>query len=464
MATAAMGVRRTAPGVRQLVPLPLPGSPLARSRHEPLGFMLDGMRRHGDVFRFRLGLLVFHLVSHPDHVRRVLLDNARNYPRSWYYDRTKVVVGEGLVTTEGAVWRRLRRMSQPAFHHDRIAALAGGMTDAIGAMLDRWRAHARTSDGEPIDVAGEFAGLALRIVGRAMLGIDLIGEADRIAGAVTTSLEFLEHRLNHLLALPPGVPTPRNLKARRALRQLDEMIAGILAGRRAGTGRDAGDLLAMLLSVRDEETGEGLSDRELRDQILTFIGAGHETTAVALAWTVYLLCRQPAADERLRAEVDGALGGRTPTADDLPRLAYTRRVIEESLRIYPPVYGVVRDALADDEIGGYHIPARSVIALSPYVTHRHPEFWPDAEAFDPDRFLPERSAGRPRFAWYPFLGGPHQCIGQEFAMMELVLALAMIAQAFHFHLAPGARVEPQPMLSLRPRGGVPVMLQLRDPG
>jgi cytochrome P450 len=464
MATAVMGGRRTAPGLRQLVPLPLPGSPVARSRRDPLGFLLDGMRRHGDICRFRFGPLLSHLVAHPDHIRRVLLDNARNYPRSWHYGRTKVVVGEGLVTTEGAAWRRLRRMSQPAFHHERIAALAGSMTDAIGAMLDRWRAHARTAPGEPLDVAAEFAGLALRIAGRALLGVDLIGEADRITRAVTTALEYLEYRIINPLVFPPGVPTPRNLRARRALRELDDLIAGILAARRAGSGPDSVDLLAMLLSVRDEETGEGLTDKELRDQVITFIGAGHETTAVALAWIISLLCRHPEADDRLRAEVAGALGGRTPTADDLPRLAYTRRVIEESLRLYPPVYATVRAAVADDEIGGYHIPARSMIALSPYVTHRHPEFWPDAEAFDPDRFLPERSAGRPRFAWYPFLGGPHQCIGQEFAMMELVLALAMIAQAFHFHLAPGARVEPQPMLSLRPRGGVPVMLQLRDPG
>ena len=183
--------------------------------------------------------------------------------------------------------------------------------------------------------------------------IDLIGEADRLGRAVTTSLEYLEYRINNLLALPPGVPTPRNLRARRALRMLDEMIAEILAGRRARPGRDAGDLLAMLLAVRDEETGEGLTDRELRDQIITFIGAGHETTAVALAWTVFLLCRHPEADARLRAEVADVLGGRTPTADDLPRLAYTRRVIEESLRVYPPVYAVVRDAVADDEIGGF---------------------------------------------------------------------------------------------------------------
>src|SRR5262249_52217440 len=272
MATAVIGAGRTAPGVSQLVPLPLPNSPLTRSRRDPLGFLLDGMRRHGDVFRYRLGPWVFHLVAHPDHVHRVLVDHARNCPRSWYPRGTRVVAGEGLVTTEGAAWRRLRRMSQPAFHHQRIAGLVDSMTDAIGAMLDRWHAHAGAGGG-PLDVAAEFTGLTLRIVGRALMGIDMLGEAERIGRAVTTSLDYLEHRLSHLLAPPLGVPTPRNLEARKALREFDELIAGILAVRRGDTGRDAGDLLSMLLAAHDEETGEGLTDRELRDQILTFIVA-----------------------------------------------------------------------------------------------------------------------------------------------------------------------------------------------
>jgi cytochrome P450 len=458
MATATMKGGRTAPGVRQLLPLPWPGSLLVRSRRDPLGFLVDGIRRHGDVFRYQLGPMVFHLVAHPDHVRRVLVDNARNYPRGWYYRRTRVVAGEGLINTEGAAWRRLRRMSQPAFHHRRIVGLVDAMTDAIGAMLGRWREHAGSGRG-PLDVAAEFTGLTLRIAGRALMGIDLLGEAERVGRAVTTSLDYLEHWLTHLLAPPLGVPTPRNLKARRALRDFDDLIVGILAARRRDPDRDAGDLLAMLLAARDEENGEGLTDRELRDQILTFIVAGHETTAVALSWTVALLGRHPEAQDRLRAEVAGVLGGRTPAAEDLPRLASVRRVVEESLRLYPPVYAVARDAAADDEIGGYRIPARSTVVLSPYVTHRHPDFWPDAEAFDPDRFLPERSADRPRFAWFPFLGGPHQCIGEEFAMTEMVLTVAMLVQAFRFELAPGARIEPRPMLSLRHRTGVPVILR-----
>lgn len=443
-------VRKTAPGVRQLLPLPYGSA--RRSRRDPLGFMLENRRIHGDVFRQRLGPLVFHFLAHPDHVKHVLLDDQKNYPRSWFYGRTKVIIGEGLVSTEGPTWRRLRRMAQPAFHHQRVAALADVMTNATEAMCAQWRARARP--GEPIDVAAEFIGLTLRIVGRTLLSVDLGGETDRLGPELTTVLAYGEHRISNLLALPPAVPTPRNLRYRRAIRVLDSLVYGIIADRRARPDSESSDLLSMLLATRDEETGEGLSDRELRDQLLTFIAAGHETTAVALAWTFYLLSENPAADERLRAEISEVLDGRTPTIHDLPRLAFTRRVIEESLRLYPPVYGLVRDALKDDEIGGFHIPARSMVVISPYLTHHHPDIWPDPERFDPDRFSPERAEGRPRFAWFPFLGGPHQCIGQEFAMMEATLVVARVAQSFRLRLAQGFRVEPKPMLSLRPRDGM----------
>jgi cytochrome P450 len=456
MSSAIVAGRKKAPGVSQVVPIPGFG-PLARSRRDPLGFLLEGRARYGDVFRYQLGPLVFHLVAHPEYVKHVLVDHARNYPRSWYYSRTKVVVGEGLVTTEGAAWRRLRRLSQPAFHHQRVGALAGLMTDCAEAMLGGWRELARSR--EPLDLAAEFVALTLRIVGRALLSIDLAGEADRVGRAVTTALEYLERRLSGLLVVPPFVPTSGNLRARRALRILDNLVFDIIAARRREPDRVAHDLLAMLLAVRDEDTGESFNDAELRDQVLTFIGAGHETTAVALAWTVYLLARHPEAESRLRAEVAATLGDRTPIAEDLPRLPFTRRVIEESLRLYPPVYAVVRDAVDEDEIGGYGIPPRSMIILSPYVTHRHPEVWPDPGVFDPNRFTPERASGRSRFAWFPFLAGPHPCIGQEFAMMEMTLVIAMVIQAFRFRIAPGARVEPRPMLSLRPRDGLPMLLE-----
>jgi cytochrome P450 len=447
---------KIAPGVSQLVPGPF--GPVGRFRRDPLAFLLESRRRYGDVFRMRAGPFLTHTVAHPDHVKQVLLDRQKDYPRSWVYDRTKVGPGEGLVTTEGAAWRRLRRMSQPSFHAQRVAAQAGMMTATTAAMLDRWRAHASGGRG-PLDVADEFMGLTLRIAGRALMGIDLEGQAARVAPAVTTALEYVEHRLNHRLYPHPVVPTPRNLRFRRAMRTLDGLVYEIIATRRREPGRDTGDLLSMLLSARDETTGEGLTDRELRDQVFTFLIAGYETTAVALAWTAFVLSGYAEVDRRLREEVSGLLGGRAPTVDDLPRLAYTRRVIEETLRLYPPVYAVARDAREDDEIGGFHIPAGSTIILSPYLTHRHPEFWPDPDEFDPDRFTPDRSAGRPRFAWFPFLGGPHQCIGQEFAMMEVVFVVAMVAQSVRLRLAPGAWVVPRAMLALRPNGGVPMTVE-----
>ena len=453
--TVEIARKRIAPGLRQLLPLPF--GPSARSRRDPLGFLVDGQRRFGDVFRYQLGPLVFHQLAHPDHVKHVLLDRQKDYPRSWYYGRLRLLVGEGLVTTEGAAWRRLRRMAQPTFHRQRVEALAGVMAEATDAMRRRWELHARHGAG-PIAVGDEFMALTLRIVGLTLLSIDLERDSGRLRRALTTTISYGEHWLNHLFALPPAVPTPRNLQYRRAMRTIDGVIYDIIAGRRRRPEHDTGDLLSALLAARDEETGESLSDHELRNQLFTFIAAGHETTALALAWTSCLLSQHPDAEARLHDEVAKVLGGRTPTALDLPRLAFTRRVIEESLRLYPPVYALIRDAKLDDEIGGFHIPKRTMIVLCPYVTHHHPEIWPDPETFDPDRFLPERVASRPRFAWYPFLGGPHQCIGQEFAIMEATLVVAMIAQSFRLRLAPGASVEPKPMLTLRPRDGLPMTI------
>ena len=424
-------------------------------RSDLLGFFLEGQRRYGDVFRFQIGPLRFHLLAHPEHVRHVLVDNQVNYKRSWAYERPKIAAGEGLVTTDGPVWRRLRRMVQPAFHRDRIEAMAGQMTEAADAMLQRWRVL--DEKGEPVDVAAEFTALTLRIVGRTLLSVDLGGEADRLGPAIVGALEFVHYQLDCLVPPPLIFPTSRNRRFRRDIGLLDSIIYAIIAGRRA-SGVVTGDLLSMLLEVRDAETGAGLTDRELRDQLITFIVAGHETTANSLAWTFYLLSQYPEAADRLRAEIDTVLGGRAPTVADFPQLSYTRRVIEESLRLYPTVYGVARQPLADDEIGGYRIPRRSQVLLSPFVTHRHPDFWSEPEIFDPDRFLPERSAGRPRFAWFPFLGGPHQCIGQEFAMMEIMLVVVMIAQRFRLGLVPGHVVEAKAMLSLRPRDGLPMFI------
>jgi len=237
---------------------------------------------------------------------------------------------------------------------------------------------------------------------------------------------------------------------------LDRVVYDIIETRRR-PGQQQDDLLAMLLVARDEETGAGMTDRQLRDEVMTFLLAGHETTAVALTWTWYLLACHPAVAERLRAEIAAAIGSRTPTLEDLPQLRYARMVVEEAMRLYPPVWGFMRQAVGADEVGGFTIPKRSVVTISPYVTHRHPAVWEDPERFDPDRFTPERVRSRPRFAYLPFSGGPRLCIGNEFALMEAQLVVAMTVQRYRLQLVPGTTVELESRLTLRPRGGLPMV-------
>jgi cytochrome P450 len=450
---ASVTQRKIAPGVRQYVPLPIGWVAMARNR--PIDFLMYGFRTFGDVFRYQSGPFVFHLLSHPDYVKHVLQDHSKNYPRSRFQDLMKLAVGEGLVTSEGPYWLRQRRLAQPAFHRQRVSALAGVMIDSIQSMLGRWQAHA--ARGQPLDVAAEMMRLTLSIAGKTLFGYDMSGDADAMGHAVTAVFEYLNFRINHLLALPVAFPTPRNLRFRRALGTLDRVVYDII-DRRRRDGQDTGDLLSVLLTAQDEETGERMTDRQLRDEVITFIGAGHETTAQALAWTFYLLSQHPEVDRRFRAEVADVVATRTPTAQDLANLTYTRRVIEESLRLYPPVWGMTRGVTEDDVIGGYHIPARSIVIVCQYVTHRHPAFWDDPERFDPDRFLPERIAALPRYAYFPFAGGPHQCIGNEFAIMEAQLVLAMVAQRYRLSLVPGNSVEPDPIFTLRPRPGVVMAL------
>jgi cytochrome P450 len=300
--------------------------------------------------------------------------------------------------------------------------------------------------------------LTLGVVGKTLFSTDISGEASELGRAMTEALEYVTFRTRRPFALPPRVPTPRSRRFHAAMRTFDQIVYGLIADRRrAAAPRE--DLLSVLLAARDGETGEALSDREIRDEVVTFLTAGHETTAVALSWTWYLLSRHPEAARRVRAELADVLRGQTPTVEHLPRLEYTKRVIEEVMRLYPPAWAVERSAVGDDELGGYPIPAGSAVDLSPYVTHRHPAFWENPEGFDPDRFTPERAAGRPRFAYFPFGGGPRHCIGSEFAMLEAQLVVAMVAQRYRLELVPGYRAEPDSTIVLRPRPGVVMTLR-----
>jgi cytochrome P450 len=436
------GAERPAPGPRGH---PLLGS-LPRAQRDPIGLMLESFREYGDVVRFRFGPKVAHLISSPEGVNHVLAENNKNYGKQTRgYRNLRYVLGNGLLTSEGESWKRQRRIAQPAFHRQRIAGFAQAMVraaeDATASLLAR--------RGEIVDMHQEMMRLTLRIVGETLLAYDPTDAADEVGAALAFLLGIANERASRVVAVPPAMPTRENRKFRRALATLDGVVLRMIAERRKKPG-DRGDLLSMLMEARDAETGEAMDDRQLRDEAMTIFLAGHETTANALTFSWLLLSRYPAAFRELRAELDGALGGRAPSLEDLPRLGFVRRVLQESMRLYPPAWIIGRSANGADEVGGYVIPARSIVFISPYVVHRHPRHWEDPEGFDPQRFAREPVRG----AYLPFGGGPRMCIGNVFATMEAELVLATIARTLRFELAPGYPVELEPSITLRPRRGV----------
>jgi len=446
---------RMAPGSRSFSPL----GQLRDLQSDPLNWLTALRAKHGDVARTRVFIWTSYLVAHPDGIKHVLQENYTNYHKGFLYEFLKPVVGTGLLTSEDGFWKRQRRIAQPAFHRKTLASLVTTMTGETTDMLDRW--HRAAEDERPLDVLSEFMALTLEIVSKTMLTTDVSEETDTVRDSVVVLRDHVGYRAFHVFTLPERFPTPRNMRFHRALRAVDRIVYRMIERRRRGEVQ-ADDLLSMLLNARDEETGEGMDDKQLRDEVMTVFLAGHETTANALSFAVYLVSQHPDVEERVTAEVDAALSGRTPAFEDVPSLPYTRMVVEETLRLYPPAYAFARRALEDDEVLGYRVPKDAGVLISPWVTHRHPDLWHQPERFDPERFAPERANGRPRFAYLPFGGGPRQCIGNEFAIMELVLVLATIAQRFRLRLAPGHAVEPEPVITLRPKGGLPMTVTARS--
>ena len=371
----------------------------------------------------------------------------------------------GLLTSEGDFWKRQRRLSQPSFHRQRIAGFATAMARCTERMLSDWAALEPSGRAPTrsvgVDVHAEMMRLTMAIVGQTLFSTDLLGSAEAVGRALTTALEITNRRFQSLFLLPQRLPTRQNVKFGRAMETLNGVVNGLIAERRKGGAEPSEDLLGMLMSARDEETGEGMNDRQLHDELMTLFLAGHETTANALAWTFYLLSRHPEIERRVHAECAAALQGRAPGAEDVPKLELTNRVVAEALRLYPPAWLFARKAIEADEIQGYRIPKGSTVFVCPYVTHRHPGFWENPEGFDPDRFLPAAVAARPRYAYFPFAGGPRQCIGNSFALMEATIILATTLQRYRLDLVPGQRVEPEPTVTLRPVDGVRVTLQPR---
>lgn len=453
---AARQELRQAPGPRGR---PIVGSLPALERQGMLPFFLDLWRRYGDTVRVKMGPIVQHLVVDPADVHHVLVANHRNYVKGFGFRKLKLALGEGLFLSEGPLWQRQRRLMQPPFTSKGVLDFAAAMTRSTEVMLTRWEAAAR--DGQPLDVNQEMARLAMDIIAQTMFDFPIGDEAYETAEAFRYVLEFVSQRSLRIVDWPMFVPTPANRRFKRALAALDAFTGQMIAQRRRRADEAPRDLLTMLIQARDEETGAGMSEQQLRDEVLTIFFAGHETTAQALTWTWYLLSRTPRVEQRLHDELESVLSGRLPTAADLPQLSYTRMVFEEAMRLYPPVLMLARDAIGPDELGGYEIPAGSMIVLSQYITHRHPRYWDEPDEFEPERFRPEAVAARPNYAYFPFGGGPRTCLGDKFAMLEGVLVLASVAQRYRLRLVKGHRVEPVSIGTLRPRYGMQMTLERR---
>jgi cytochrome P450 len=430
---------------------------LPHLRSDPIRTFLDAADRYGDFVHLKAGPYHGFLACDPADIKHVLQDNARNYHKSPLYDRLRDTLGNGLLTSEDSFWLRQRRLAQPAFHRQRVIAMAEAMVACAEQMLERWDRIAAL--GETIDVVEEMMALTQAIIVRTMFSTDL-GAAAEI---VNRTWPIINRRIGETFwstKLETALPLPANRRFWRALRELDAVVYRIIAERRQA-GRDESDLLSMLLAARDEETETGMTDRQLRDEVLTMLLAGHETTSLALSWTYYLLSQHPDVERSITDEVDRVIGGGRPAFAHLEGLTLTRRAIEESLRLYPPAWGFSRRAMGDDEIGGYRIRKGPLVFLIPFVVHRRPRLWPDPDRFDPGRFAPEHEAARPRFAYLPFGGGPRGCIGNQFAMVEAQLIVAAIAQRYRMELVPDQEVRPEPLITLRPAPGIRAVLRKR---
>lgn len=441
-----------APGPR----FSLPWTALRRMRRDPLAFLTE-VASHGPVAHFRIGPQDIFLLSDPAGIEDVLVTAAASFKKGRALERAKRTLGEGLLTSEGTFHLRQRRLMQPAFHRARVAGYAEAMIRAAVETRDRWRADV------PMDVAVEMNRLTLAIVSDTLFGADVGRDSDtaRVQQAVSEVMEMFDLVLVPFAEWLLRLPLPRTRRYLAAQATLDEVIYGIIASRRAAAD-DRGDLLSMLLHAQDgENAGSGMTDTQLRDEVITLFLAGHETTANALSWTWVMLGQHREVEERLQQELDDVLGGRTPTADDVVRLPYTRAVISETLRLYPPAWTLGRRALSDYRWAGVEIPAGSIVLMSQWVVHRDPRWWPEPARFNPSRWLSE--VARPKFAYFPFGGGNRVCIGESFAWTEAVLLLAVLAQKWRVMVDPGRTIEPHPLITLRVSPGVPAHVQDRAP-
>jgi cytochrome P450 len=442
---------------------PYPGPPLhavpgllRKLWADRLSLLSDAADEFGDVVRFSMGPKTIYFFNHPDHAKHVLTDNAGNYHKGMgLAEARRRILGDGLLTSEGELWRQQRRIISPAFRRERIAGFAGVVADAGEALVRRL--DSRAGEG-PVDLVSEMTALTMDVLGKTLLDTDLT-PLHMLGPAFEVAQDQAMWEMLTLGAVPLWLPLPRNLRFRSARRELEEAVRALLSARRPGSaehGAEHGsDMISLLADAFSGDPDTRRRQRGLRDQLVTMLLAGHETTASTMSWTWYLVGRDPDVAAKLHREATQVLGTRRPDFDDLARLPYTTMVIQEAMRLYPPVWGLPRKALAADEIGGYRVPAGADVMICPYTLHRNPAFWPEPDSFRPERFAPSAPPPGHRYAYIPFGAGPRVCVGSHLGMMEAVLITAMVAGRFRFGLA-GASPEPEPNLSLRMRGGFPV--------
>lgn len=425
---------------------------LPQFRKNPPEFAWKMAQQYGDVVHLRLANQNAYIVSDPEVIRDVLVTQQNNFTKSRILERARVLLGEGLLTSEGELHTRQRRLVQPAFHRDRLIRYAADMVACSE------RARAELTAGE-LDVWHAMTHLTLAIVGRTLFSADVSSDADQIGGALTEIFSLFDTLMMPFSEWLMKLPLPAMRKFERARDQLDRVVYGLIADRRA-SGKDEGDLLSMLLLAQDAEAdGAGMSDKQVRDEALTLLLAGHETTANALSWCWHLLARNPGTEARFHEEIDRVLGGRLPGFDDVPRLPYTYGVFAESLRLYPPAWGVGRRVKADYKIGEYVLPARSIVLMSPYAVHRDARWFAEPLKFEPARWMKEDS--RPKFSYFPFGGGARVCIGERFAWAEGVLVLATLGQKWRFRAVNDQPIETKAAITLRPKHGIQMRAELR---
>jgi cytochrome P450 len=423
---------------------------------DSLSFMEKLARDYGDIVRTRFFYVPAYFLYHPDYIEQVLTTNSRNFikPLSFRTPFFHRLVGNGLLTSEGDFWRRQRRLAQPAFHRERISSYARIMVKDTEEMLATWR------DGEIRDTHRDMMRLTMEIVTHTLFKANVSDDADKVARSLAVLVEPFGSQATLKWILDNRLPTPTNRRFHKEAAQLDEVIYRIIGQRRADGNQDQGDLLSMLLQAHDED-GSQMTDQQLRDEVITLFLAGQETTALTLTWAWYLLAQHPEAERKLLQELEEVLGGRAPEAADVPQLKFTEMIAKESMRLYPPAYVVGREATEACEIGGYHVPVGMQVFMVPWVVHRDPRFFDEPTEFKPERWTPEFINNLPKFAYFPFGGGPRVCIGNTFAMMEIVLLLATIAQKYRLGLVTKRPVELQPAMSLRPRNGIRMILHKR---